>query len=95
MKTFLKVATWLAAVFFGLFIWNVAPDYRPIVTWVLPMAITCYVLSFMVQTTIRRLVSGELTELRHQMDAAADSLAMLDRKVTALLKDALEQRRLR
>src|SRR5439155_10469718 len=88
MKRFTKVAAWLAAVFLGLFIWNTAPDFRPIVTWLLAAAFTCYVLSLIVEVTIKRIIWGELIQLRRQCEA-------LDRKVTAILKDTLEQRRLR
>ena len=95
MKSFIKFAIWLAAAFVGLFIWNTAPDFRPIATWAVPAAIACYGLSFIVQRAVRRLISDELIELRHQMDLATNQLTTLDRKVTVLLKDALEQRQQR
>ena len=95
MKRFFKVAVWLVALFLGLFIWNVAPDYRPIVTWLLAAAFICFVLSAIVEVTIKRIIWDELLALRRQSDAAANHLALLDRKVTVILKDALEQRRLR
>jgi hypothetical protein len=31
MKTFFKVAIWIAAAFTGLFVWNGLPDFRPLV----------------------------------------------------------------
>ena len=31
MKTFFKVVIWIAAVLLGLFVWNVLPDFRPLV----------------------------------------------------------------
>ena len=86
---------WIAAAFVGLFIWNVTPDFRPIVTWLLAAAFICYVLSAIVEVTIKRIIWDELLALRRQSDAAANHLALLDRKVTVILKDALEQRRLR
>jgi hypothetical protein len=95
MKRFAKVAVWLAALFLGLFIWNAAPDFRPIVTWLLAAAFICYVLSAIVEITIKRIIWDELLALRRQCDAAVNHLELLDRKVTAILKDALEQRRLR
>jgi hypothetical protein len=95
MKSFFKIGAWLAALFVGLFIWNVAPDFRPMVTWALAAAFICYVLSTIVEVTIKRVMRDELQGLRRQSDDAANNLALLDRKVTAILEDALEQRRLR
>jgi predicted PurR-regulated permease PerM len=95
MKTFFKVVIWFMAAVFGLFVWNVTPDFRPLVTWILAAAFICYVLSTIVEATVKRLIADELLELRRQSNAAANRLDVLDRKVTAILRDALEQRRLR
>ena len=88
MKRFAKVAVWLAALFLGLFIWNAAPDFRPVVTWLLAAAFICYVLSAIVEITIKRIIWDELLALRRQCE-------LVDRKGIAILKDTLEQRRLR
>ena len=88
MKTFFKVVAWIAAAFVGLFLWNVTPDFRPIITWLLAAAFICYVLSTIVEVTVKRLIWDELLELRSRLE-------VLDRKVSAILRDALEQRRLR
>ncbi|HET9586610.1 MAG TPA: hypothetical protein VFP38_21490 [Bradyrhizobium sp.] len=95
MKTFFKVVIWFMAAVFGLFVWNVTPDFRPLITWILAAAFICYVLSTIVEATVKRLIADELLELRRQSNAAANRLDVLDRKVTAILRDALEQRRLR
>ena len=95
MKGFFKVAVWITAAIVGLFFWNVTPDFRPIFGWILAAAFICYVLSAIVEVTIKRLVGDELLALRRQSNATADRLDLLDRKVTAILRDALEQRRLR
>jgi predicted PurR-regulated permease PerM len=95
MKTFFKAVIWFMAAVFGLFVWNVTPDFRPLVTWILAAAFICYVLSTIVEATVKRLIADELLELRRQSNAAANRLDVLDRKVTAILRDALEQRRLR
>jgi len=64
--------------------------------WLAPGgAFICYVLSAIVEVTVKRLVGDELLELRRQSNATANRLDLLDRKVTAILRDALEQRRLR
>ena len=88
MKTVLRISIWLAAVFVGLFLWNVTPDFRPLLTWIIAGAIAGYLISIMVGITVRRVIASELLVLHERLD-------LLDRKVTALLKDALEQRRAR
>jgi hypothetical protein len=88
MKTFFKVVIWIAALFFGLFVWNALPDFRPLVSSILAAAFACYVLSVIVEVTVKRVMSDEQLELRSRLE-------LLDRKVTAILRDALEQRRLR
>lgn len=88
MKTFFKVLVWIAAVFLSLVVWNVLPDFRPLVSSILAAAFVCYVLSIIVEVTVKRVMSDEQIELRSRLD-------LLDRKVTAILRDSLEQRRLR
>ena len=88
MKRFFKVVAWIAVAFVGLFIWNVTPDFRPMVTGVLTAAFICYVLSTIVEVTVKRVIWDEQLELRSRLE-------VVDRKVTAILKEALEQRRLR
>jgi hypothetical protein len=88
MKTFLKVVIWMAAVVVGLIVWNVAPDFRPLVSSILAAAFVCYVLSIMVEAAVKRVISDEQLELRSRLE-------VLDRKVTAILRDAIERRGLR
>ena len=88
MKTFFKIVVWFAAAFVGLFIWNVTPDFRPLITWLIVAVFVCQALSVIVGMTVRRVMSAEQLELHSRLE-------LLDRKVTALLRDALEQRRLR
>ena len=88
MNRLLKIIVWCAAVFIGLFVWNMTPDFRPLITWLIVGGFVCHVLSIIVGTTVKRVISVEQLELRSRLE-------LLDRKVTALLKDALEQRRLR
>ena len=42
--------------------------------------------------TVKRLIRDELRELRLQSNATACRLELIDRRVTAILRDALEQR---
>jgi len=88
MKTFFKVVIWMAAAFVGLFVWNVAPDFRPLVSSILAATFVCYVLSIIVEAAVKRVISDEHLELRSRLE-------VLDRKVTAILRDAFERRRLR
>ena len=88
MKTFLRSVIWMAATVAGLVVWNVATDFRPLVASILAAAFVCYVLSIIVEVTVKRVISDEQLELRGRLE-------VLDRKVTAILRDALEQRRLR
>jgi hypothetical protein len=64
------------------------PDFRPLITWLIVAALVCYGQSLIVQMTLKRVISGDQEEVRNRLE-------LLDRKATALLKDALEQRRLR
>ena len=88
MKTFFKVVIWIAAVVVSLIVWNVASDFRPLVASILAAAFVCYVLSMIVEVTVKRVISDEQLELRSRLE-------VLDRKVTAILRDAFERRRLR
>jgi predicted PurR-regulated permease PerM len=88
MKTFLKVVTWIAAAVIGLVVWNLAPDFRPLVSSILAAAFVCYALSIIVEVTVKRVISDEQLELRSRLE-------VLDRKVTAILRDAFERRRVR
>jgi hypothetical protein len=88
MKTFFKVVIWIAAASVGLLVWNGLPDFRPLVSSILAAAFVCYVLSIIVEVTVKRVISNEQLELRSRLE-------LLDRKVTAILRDAVEQRRLR
>lgn len=88
MKTVLKISIWFAAVFVGLFLWNATPDFRPLLTWIIAATIAGYLFAVVVGVTVRRVTSSELLVLHKRLE-------LLDRKVTALLKDALEQRRAR
>jgi hypothetical protein len=85
MKTFFKVVIWITTVVAGLVVWNVAPDFRPLVSSILAAAFVCYVLSVIVEVTVKRVISDEQLELRSRLE-------VLDRKVTAILRDALERR---
>lgn len=95
MKTFRKFAVGLVAAIVGLFFWNGLPDFRPVFAWTIIAAISGYALALIAQKMIRRLLSDELVHISQKMDTAADKLEIMDRKLTVLLKDALDQRQQR
>jgi hypothetical protein len=86
MKEFFKVVIWIAATVGSLVVWNVAPDFRPLVSSILAAAFVCYVLSMIVEVTVKRVISDEQMEFRSRLE-------VLDRKVTAILRDTFERRR--
>ncbi len=87
MKTFFKVVLWIVGLVVGLIVWNLASDFRPLVASILAAAFVCYVLSIVVEVAVKRVISDEQLELRSRLE-------VLDRKVTAILRDAFERRRL-
>ena len=85
MKTFFKVVIWIVALIVGLIVWNLAPDFRPLVASILAATFVCYVLSLLVEAAVKRVISDEQLELRSRLE-------VLDRKVTAILRAAFERR---
>jgi hypothetical protein len=92
MVTFFKVVGWLMATISGLLVWNILPETRAIISCGMVVAFICYGISIVVGVTVKRLIGDELLELRLQCNAVANRLELMDRKVTAILRDALEQR---
>ena len=95
METFFKVAGWTTAAILSAAVWNVFPEYQTLIGSGLAALFVCYIFSMLVEVTVRRLIGDELLELRLQTNATADRLEIIDRKVTAVLRDALEQREAR
>jgi hypothetical protein len=92
MVTFFKVVAWVMATISGLLVWNILPETRAIISCGMVVAFICYGISIVVGVTVKRLIGDELLELRLQCNAVANRLELMDRKVTAILRDALEQR---
>lgn len=93
MNIFFRVLGWIVAAILGLLVWNIFQEARPVITYFIAAAFVCYVFSTLVKVTVQRLIGNELMELRLQSNAVADRLELVDRKITAILRDALEQRR--
>jgi hypothetical protein len=92
MDAFLKVVGWIGATVMGLLVWNLFPETRAIITCGIALAFICYVLFIVVGVTVKRLMGDELRELRLQSNVVADRLDLMDRKITAILRDSLELR---
>lgn len=88
MSSYLRIVVWFAAAIAGVLVWNLIPDLRPVISWLIVASMICYFVSILVGMTVRRVMSAEQIELHSRLD-------LLDRKVNALLKEALEQRKLR
>ena len=92
MVTFFKIVGWVMATISGLLVWNILPETRAIISCGMVVAFICYGISIVVGVTVKRLIGDELRELRLQSNAATCRLELIDRRVTAILRDALEQR---
>jgi hypothetical protein len=92
MGIFFKVFGWALATVSGLLVWNILPETRAIISCGMVVAFICYGISIVVGVTVKRLIREELRELRLQSNTTACRLELIDRRVTAILRDALEQR---
>ena len=63
----------------GLFLWNVTPDFRPLITWLIAGSLVCYYVCIAVGMTVKQAMSAEQLKLNSRLE-------LLDRKVTALLR---------
>ena len=95
MKLFLIIVGWVLAALVAIFIWHAFPDVQPAVTWGLGAAFIYHMVSTIVEETVKRVVRDELLELRRQSHTNTDRLEAVDRKVSAILADALDERRRR
>ncbi|MET0677087.1 MAG: hypothetical protein ABW175_14910 [Bradyrhizobium sp.] len=86
MRSYSRIVAWFAAAVAGVLVWNLIPDLRPIISWLIVASLICYLVSILVGMTVKRVMSAEQLELHSRLD-------LLDRKLNALLKEALEQRR--
>ena len=90
--TIFKVVGWAMATISGLLVWNMLPETRAIISCGMVVVFICYGISIVVGVTVKRPIRDELRELRLQSNATACRLELIDRRVTAILRDALEQR---
>ena len=76
----------------GLLIWALFPEAQTLIACVLVASAIFYVFFAAVKATVGRLIGDQLTELHLQINAVAERLELVDRKTTAVLRNALEQR---
>ena len=75
-----------------LLIWALFPEAQTLIACVLVASAIFYVFFAAVKATVGRLIGDQLTELHLQINAVAERLELVDRKTTAVLRNALEQR---
>jgi hypothetical protein len=93
MKKALKFLGWSALGLVVLAAYFAFPDFQRVLGIAGGCAFAYHLMKELVESTIRRVLWDELLELRQQSNANTDRLETIDRKVTAILSDALERRR--
>ena len=92
MDRVFKVVCWIVGAVLGVLVWTVFPETQTFIACLLAASAACYVFLAAVKVTVQRIIGDELMEIRLQGNAVADRLELMDRKITAILRDALEQR---
>jgi hypothetical protein len=93
MKKVLASMGWVAAGLIGALIFYAYPDYRIHIEIILGIIFGYRLLDELLESAVRRVLWDEFLELRRQSHANTDRLEDIDRKVSAILSDALERRR--
>jgi hypothetical protein len=92
MDRILKVGGGIVAAVLGLLVWIVFPEAQTIIACLPAATLICFVFHAAVKATVERLIGDELVELRLHINDVAERLELIDRKTTAILRHALEQR---
>lgn len=92
MDRIFQVVGWIVAAVLGVLVWTVFPEAQTFIACLLAGSAACYVLFAAVKVTVQRIIGDELMELRLQSNAVANRLEHMDRKITVILRDALERR---
>ena len=88
MDRILKVVGWVVVAVLGLVVWTFFPEAQTIIAFLLTATLIFYVFFAAVKVT----VGDQLTELRLEINSVDERLELMDRKINALLRNALEQR---
>ena len=92
MVRIIKIVGWVVVAVLGLVVWTFFPEAQTIIAFLLTATLIFYVFFAAVKVTVGRLVGDQLTELRLEINSVDERLELMDRKVNALLRNALEQR---
>jgi len=92
MDRIIKIVGWVVVAVLGLVVWTFFPEAQTIIAFLLTATLIFYVFFAAVKVTVGRLVGDQLTELRLEINSVDERLELMDRKINALLRNALEQR---
>lgn len=93
MEALRRFAAAIALAVVALGVWNAFPDYRPVYIWVVLAILAHNAVWHVAQSAARRRLSEELLDIRAQGNNVEEKLDLLDRKINALLEDAVQRRR--
>ena len=92
MDRILRIVGWVVVAVMGLILSGVLPELRTTIACLLSATLIFYVFSASVKLTVGRIVGDQLIDLRCEMNAIAERVEHIDRKLAqrhaASLKDA-------
>ena len=92
MDRTIKIVGWVVAVVLGLVVWTFFPETRTFIACLVTATLIFHAFFAAVKVTVGRLVGDQLMELHVEINTVADRLELVDRKINALVRCALEQR---
>jgi hypothetical protein len=92
MDRIIKIFGWVVVAVLGLVVWTVFPEAQTVIACLLTATLASYVFFAAAKLTVGRLVGDQLMELHVEINSVADRVELMDRKVNALLRSALEER---
>ena len=92
MDRIFKIVGWVVVAVLGLVVWIFFPEARTIIACFITATLIFHVFFAAVKVTVGRLVGDQLMELRLEINSVDERLELMDRKINALLRNALEQR---
>ena len=81
MDRILRIVGWAVVAVMGLTLWSVFPEVRTTIACLLSATLIFYVFSAAVKQTVERIVGDQLMELRCEMNAIAERVEHIDRKL--------------
>jgi cytochrome b subunit of formate dehydrogenase len=92
MDRILSIVGWVIVAVTGLVLWTILPEVRTTIACLLSATLIFYVFSAAVKQTVGRIVGDQLMELRCEVNAIAERVEHIDRKLAqrqaASLRDA-------